>query len=454
MNAFPTLLVPAQQVPIVHECDVCVIGGSCTGIFAAVRAARLGARVAVVEQHTQFGGMATVAQVNAWHSIYDVEQKNQIIGGMLDEMVSRLRKRGAIRDIKPIHRDQYNFNSAEMAVELDALVVEHKIRPFLSARFSAPVMEGKRVTAVIIEDKGGRRAIQAAQFIDASGDGDLLRRAGFEAIRHEPLQPVSYQSLAIGIDEVQRRNPDANLWNEIRPLSQEFSFPGSNPWFGVVPGVPAVHNIFGSRLNGVDASDPDDLTRTLMEGRRIARAFLDMIRKRFGESASQVALLSVAQALGVRETWHAVCRYRLTQDELLGGARFDDAIANGTYPVDIHHPGGTSLLYLDGREEVITPLGGGTWKRWKPEGEPTAPYFQLPYRCLVPKNAENLLVAGRMVDADRGAYGALRVQVNTNQTGEAAGVAAYLALDGAKTVGEVDPTGLRKAMAKGGSIVL
>ncbi|MBN8218451.1 MAG: FAD-dependent oxidoreductase [Spirochaetes bacterium] len=454
MNPSPTLLLPAERIPIAHECDLCVIGGSCTGIFAAVRAARLGARVAVVELQSQFGGMATTAQVNAWHSIEDVGRTRQIIGGLLVEVVARLRKRGAIRDITPVHRDQFNFNSAELAVELDALVTEHGIRPFLCARFTAPVMEGGHIVAAVIEDKGGRRAIKAAQFIDASGDGDLLRRAGFEAVRHDALQPVSYQSQAIGIDAWHRKNPGVNLWEEIRPLAEAHGFPGSNPWLGVVPGAPSVHNIFGARLNGVDASDPEELTRALMEGRRIARAFLDMIRERFGESASEVALLSVAQALGVRETWHAVCHHRLTQDELLGGARFHDAIAYGTYPVDIHHPGGTSLLYLDGREEVVSPLGGGAWKRWKPEGEPTAPYFQLPYRCLVPKGSQNLLVAGRLVDADRGAYGALRVQVNTNQMGEAAGVAATLALEGRKGVGEVDPTALRNLLAKGGSIML
>ncbi|MEK6795190.1 MAG: FAD-dependent oxidoreductase [Spirochaetota bacterium] len=445
--------IPAHEVPIAHDCDLCIIGGSVTGVFAAVRAARLGARVAVVEQHTMLGGMATCAQVNAWHSVYDVHKNEKIIGGLLDEVIARLRKRNAIRDITPIHRDQYNFNSAEMAVELDALLIEHSVRVFLSAKFSMPVMDGKRITAVIIEDKGGRRAIKARMFIDASGDGDLLRRAGFQAVKHDVLQPVSYQSLAYGIEEVRKQNPGIDLWKEVRPLVEEFKFPGSNPWFGVVPQTSEIQNIFGPRLNGIDASDPDELTKALMEGRRISRAFLDMIRKRFGESAAKVVLVATAQALGVRETWHAVCRHRMTQDELLYGKRFDDAIGNGTYPVDIHHPGGTSLLYLDGREEVVLPMGGVTWKRWRDESEATPAYFQIPLGCLVPEGAENILVAGRLMDADRGAYGALRVQVNCNQTGEAAGVAAWQALDSDVSVTGIDAGKVRSLLAKGGSII-
>ncbi|MBI4978574.1 MAG: FAD-dependent oxidoreductase [Spirochaetes bacterium] len=448
-----TVHIPSHDVPVAHECDICIVGGSVTGVFAAVRAARLGASVALVEQNTMLGGTATAALVNAWHSVFDVAKKEKIIGGLLDEVVTRLRSRNAIRDITPIHRDQYNFNAAEMSVELDALLLEHNVRPFLSAKFSMPVMDGSRIAAVIIEDKGGRRAIRARMFIDASGDGDLVRRAGFPAVKHDILQPVSYQSLAYGIEEVRKQNPGVDIWSAVRPLADEFKFPGSNPWFGVVPHTPELSNIFGPRLNGVDASDPDVLTRTLMEGRRISRAFLDMIRKRFGESAAKVVLVAAAPMLGVRETWHAQCLYRMTQDDLLYGKKFDDAVGYGTYPVDIHHPGGTSLLYLDGREELVSPAGGAVWKRWRPETEATPPYFQIPLRCLIPEHAENLLVAGRIIDADKGAYGALRVQVNCNQTGEAAGVAAWQAVSTNVPVHRIDAANVRSLLAKGGSII-
>jgi hypothetical protein len=315
-------------------------------------------------------------------------------------------------------------------------------------------MRGQQVDAIVIEDKSGRRAIKARLFIDASGDGDLLRRAGFAAIQHQPLQPVSYQVLASGIQQLADASPGLDIWQEVRALAHQHGFPDSNPWLGPLPGLPALNNVFGARLNGVDASDPDQLSQAYLEGRRLAMAYLAMIRERFPQAAEQIALVAVAPALGVRETWHACCRHRLSRDELLYGEPFEDAIANGTYPVDVHHPDGTKLLYLDGREHVMSTGGEGVWRRWRAEGEATPACYHIPYRSLVPQGASNLLVAGRLIDADRDAYGAIRVMVNCNQTGEAAGVAAALALEAQIAVGDVPPRQLRNALAAGGSLVL
>ena len=132
-----------------------------------------------------------------------------------------------------------------------------------------------------------------------------------------------------------------------------------------------------------------------------------------------------------------------------------DAIANGTYRVDIHNSSGPGVVfrYLDGREEHVSP-GEVTATRWLPEGEATASFYQIPYRSLVPKGSENLLVAGRLADADQGAYGAIRVMVNCNQTGEAAGTASVMALTRGIPVGDIDGNQLRGEMERRGSIVL
>lgn len=125
---------PAREVPVVWEGDLCVIGGSCTGVFAAVRAARLGLRVAVVENHTIFGGMATAARVNEWHSTYDVANENQIIAGLTMEVVERLRKRDAVIERARQERTQYVLDPAALALELDLLIRESGVRPFLAAQ--------------------------------------------------------------------------------------------------------------------------------------------------------------------------------------------------------------------------------------------------------------------------------------------------------------------------------
>ena len=448
-----SIVEPQRSTDVAHECDLCIIGGSCTGVFAAVRAARLGLSVCVVEQNVIFGGVATAAQVNEWHSIYDVNFDRPIIAGLTMELIDRLRKRGAVKELPKGGRGQFRFNSAEMAGELDALVREHKIRPFLRATCVAAVREGNRLTAAIIEDKSGRRAIRARAFIDASGDGDLLRRAGFAAYQPAELQPVNLQALLAGLERVPVDGGPGAIWVSVRDLAEQHGYPlaNSTPWLFEYAGVPEVTNVFGPRVSGVDASDADQATAAVMNGRHFIRALTDMIAARHG---TRVPIVAWAHALSVRQTWQAHCLHTLTGDELLTGQSFPDAIANGTYPVDIHHPGGTVLRYLDGREEVIERTGGATWGRWRAEGTPSPRCYHVPYRSLVPKDADNLWIAGRLIDADRDAYGGVRVMVNMNQTGEAAGTAAALALEQGVAPRDVDITRLRHRLAEGGSIIL
>lgn len=441
---------PARATPVCHEADLCVVGGSCTGVFAAVRAARLGLSVALVEQNTLLGGMAAAAQVNEWHSVSDTSGARPVIGGLTLEVVERLRRRGVLQELHPVHRGQFRFNSAELAVELDDLVRSHRIRVFLAARCVAATREGARVTSAIIEDRSGRRAISAPFFIDASGDGNLLRHAGFSADKPAVLQPVNLQAIVAGFDAL----PQPPDWSDLRPHLDARAYPEANsrPWFFPVPGAPALRNLFGARLNGVDASDADACTAALLEGRRLHRAYLDGVRAH--SPATPFAVVAWAHALGVRETWHARCHHRLTGDEILRGQPFADSIAQGTYPVDIHSAEGTVLRYLDGREERVARDGTHTWHRWQPDNAPVPPCYHIPYRSLLPLEAENLLVAGRLLDADREAFGGVRVMVNMNQTGEAAGVAAALARRSGTGFPQVSISDLRATLNAGGSLLL
>jgi hypothetical protein len=142
-----TLREEARDIPVVEECDVCVIGGGCTGVFAAVAAARLGARVCLVENLGYLGGVATASLVNIWHSIYDTAGKRQIIAGLTTELIDRLTPRGAVITHEPSASRHFVFNSAEMAIELDALVAEAKVRSFLHTRFVVPITSEQRVVA-------------------------------------------------------------------------------------------------------------------------------------------------------------------------------------------------------------------------------------------------------------------------------------------------------------------
>jgi len=447
---------PARSVPVVHECDVCVIGGSCTGVFAAVRAAQLGATVALVENNGFFGGVATAGLVSIWHSLFDTAGDLRIIGGLTAAVIDRLHQRGAAVLHQRNPSSYATLNTAELTIELDELVCSQPlIRPFLHTRFVSPIVEAGRVTAAIIEDKTGRRAIVARSFIDASGDGDLLARAGFPTRTLNDLQPPTACALIHGIDEVARHNPGFNLGTAVHDPRHAKALQRGFLWSVGVTGVPGATMVAGTRVHNADCSDADQLTRAEMEARRQVRAMRDILHDHCA-GGEAVSLIALPAYIGIRETRHAECLHALTEAEVLDGVRFPDAIANGSYRVDVHHSdrAGITFRYLDGSEVYHAPGEPTVTGRWREHRLVDPTFYQIPYRALVPQGAVNVLAAGRLVDADRGAYGAIRVMVNCNQTGEAAGVAAVLALRAGCGVAEVAVDRLRATLAEMGAVML
>jgi hypothetical protein len=447
-----TIREPARDTPVVHEADVVVVGGSCTGVFAAVRAARLGRSVAIIEKQNCFGGTATAGAVNVWHKLTDTAGERPIIGGLTSEVLDRLRKRDAVTAPKDL-RGSFRLNTEELKIELDELIVEHGIRPFLHTMYVAPVLEDGRLRAVVIENKNGRQAVRGRQFVDATGDGDVARHAGLPFQAPDGLQPPTTCAKIYGMATWRGFDWQA----AVREHGAEFGLEPDWGWGGPIPGLPDVQMRADTHVFGADLSDAEQLTRAEIDGRRRVRALMDVIR-RYGPDGAEIALVDLAAAIGTRETPRAAAQYRLTGDDVLSGRRFDDAIANGSYPVDIHHSDGAGITFrfLDGTEKVIRERGlppeDGRWRDPLPGGDPT--FYQVPFRCLVPDGVANLVLSGRMLDADKAAFSAVRVMVNTNQTGEAAGVAAALAVESDGATGDVDPQRLRQTLADGGSVVI
>ncbi|MBM4030050.1 MAG: FAD-dependent oxidoreductase [Planctomycetes bacterium] len=457
-GSLPVIQEKPRQTPVVYECDLCVVGGSSTGVFAAIRAARLGAKVALIENNGFFGGVATAAKVNIWHSRFDTTGDKEIIGGLTVELIERLVKRGAARVYEKSNPSRYAvFNSAEMVMELDRMVEEHRsIHPFLHALFVDGVAEAGRMSHAIIEDKSGRRAIKAWCFIDATGDADVLARIGLPVRKDHLLQPPTMCALIAGLEEVRKANPGFDLAKAIydRERFADALTPGF-VWTAESVGFPGVTMVAGTRVWGADCSDADQLTRASIEGRRQVRAIRDVLHDNF-QAGGSVSVGALPARIGVRETRHAVCLHRLSEMEVLEAVHFDDAIANGSYRVDVHHPDkeGLTFRYLDGREVYSVPGRKQVEGRWRERRDMSPTFYQVPYRSIVPKGSANVLCAGRMVDADRGAFGAVRVMVNCNQMGEAAAVACYLALETGSGVAEIDTQRLRRMLAAGGSVVI
>lgn len=443
-----------RETPVVGDCDLCVIGGSCTGVFAAVAAARLGASVCLVENAGYFGGVATLSLVNIWHSVFDTANQQTIIGGLTTEVIERLKRRNAVIVYPPNTSRHFVFNSAELAIELDELVQEAKIRPFLHTRFVSPIVQEGRVMAAVIEDKTGRRAIRAKYFVDATGDADLVARCGLPTRRDSEIQPPTTCAIVVGLDEVAKQNKGFNLGKAVFDPKLPNALKHGFLWSAEVPGVPKARMLAGTRVHAADCSDADQLTQAEIEGRRQLRAMCDIVRQNYAGGES-LGIATIPARLGIRESRHAECLHTLTEAEVLNGTRFPDAIANGSYRVDIHYPDRPGLVfrYLDGTEEYVVPGQPTKRTRWRPKTDENPTFYQIPYRCLVPRGTQNVLVAGRMLDADRGAFGAVRVMVNCNQMGQAAGTAAYLALREGIGVAEVSPDKLRACLKDQGAVI-
>ncbi len=446
-----TILEPGRDIPVIRECDLVVIGGSCTGVFAAVRAARLGLSVAVIEKQNCFGGVATAGLVNVWHSLYDTEGSRPIIGGLTREVVERLKKRGAVSENSD-SSIAFQLNTEELKIELDELVTESGVAAYLHTFYAAPVLLNGFLDAVMVENKNGRQAIRARQFIDASGDGHLLKHVGVDFEGEPPFQPPTSCCKLAGASSLR----GFDLQKAIREHGAEFGLPKDWGWAGPIPGAPDVQFRADGHVFDLDTSDADQLTRAEFEGRRQARAILDLIR-RYGPPGADIALIDLAAEIGVRETLRMKAAYRVTGDDVLSGRRFDDAIANGSYRVDIHHSDepGITFRYLDGRECVFAERGlPPEWSRWRDPLPEDPTFYQVPFRAVLQARVPNLVAAGRMICSDRIAFSALRVMVNLNQLGEAAGVACAMALREGRAPGELDPQALRKTLAEGGSEIV
>ncbi len=440
---------PARNIKVISEVDICVIGGSCTGVFAAVRAARLGAKVAIIEKQNCFGGTATAGMVNVWHSLYNVSGNQQIIGGLTYEMIERLERIGGCETHSNVN-SAYRLDTELLKIELDQLVLENAIQPYLHTMYSAPYIEDNELSGIIIENKDGRQVILAKFFIDASGDGDLAYDLNLDNYRHEIMQPPTPAYKLIGdISNIK-------IAKLLQEHGKEFGLPDDWGWGGQIPSIPNLYFRADTHVFNVDCSKAGDLTYAEMEGRKQIKAVMQVLEKYTPLTNREVRVAAMGSTIGIRETLHFESDYQLNQNDLLYGVGFEDTIAYGTYRVDIHHANGAGITfkYLDGHEDVINERTSPPIRRmWRTDNQ-FAEYYQVPFKSLVQRKFSNLIMAGRMINSDPDAFGAVRVMVNLNQIGEAAGTAAYLAINSEKDIWDIDTEKLRNTMKQGGSIML
>ena len=431
-----------MNFPLIYDADVCVIGGSCTGVFAAIRAARAGAKTVLIEKQNCLGGTATAGLVNVWHTLMDVDGKEQIIFGLTDEAEQRLARQGAI-SMENSDSVGCRFNPVRLSCLLDDMVTECGIKVYLHTSFVCADADGDRIREITVVNKDGPGVIRARFFVDATGDGDASSYLGIEKYQHSALQPPSSCFLLRGT------TAGVDIGRLIHEHGAEFGLDDDWGWGGPIPGVEGISFRADNHVFGVDCSKADDLTRAEMHGRQQARAFTDLLKTYVGDSYEMVATCS---SIGIRETVHFRTRFSADERSLLTGCDYPDTVMRGTYRVDIHHQqdNGITFKYLTGKTETHYGKGSrtvlGNWRKELGMDDHYAKYYSVPFSILVQERYANLIPVGRMINADEGAFGALRVMVNLNQLGEAAGVAAALCADTGTDVRLLDGVRVRKAL--------
>jgi hypothetical protein len=400
--------------------DVVVAGGGPGGVPAAVAAARNGASVLLVEKYGFLGGMATAGLVNPF-------MRSGLAKGLFSEFADVLAKNGALL------KDGRTFDEEPMKWLLDRFVLDSGAEVLFHAQVLGVLGGNGRIEAIRVLHKGGVEDISADVFVDSTGDGDVAAWAGaeFKVGRHEDgaCQPMTLCFRMAGVDK--RRMPSRDTINEIYSKAKEKG-EIENPREDVLTFESAHPNIVHfntTRVVGKSALDGWSLTDAEIEGRRQAAQMAEFMKQNVA-GFEDAYLSKLAPQIGVRESRRIMGEYVLNADDVLSARHFHDGIANCNYDIDIHNPTGTGT--------VIKRLKRGT-------------YYQIPYRCLVPKRTENVLVGSRCVSSTHEAHSSLRVQPIVWCIGQAAGTAASLCVKNKIKPAALDVAPLRKTLMDQGA---
>ncbi|WP_284041289.1 FAD-dependent oxidoreductase [Vreelandella olivaria] len=438
-NNHKTIQEPARHLACLLETDIAVVGGGTTGPMAALAAARQGKKVVLIERFGSLGGNMTLGLNTKPSGVLsggiplEIWNLARSVGGVGADYVATTK----IKDVKIASPCDPEI----MKMLLTRLLHEAGVRVLFETVVSAPVMEGNAVSGVIIESKGGRQYIAAKVVIDCSADADIAASAGAPYILGDgdahAVQPVSMYYTLANVDvkrlaDWARQNPqevparsipeddkdlDYGLWltgfnNLIKAYQEEkgIALQRENITLKTANGVLYVN---ATRVLGVDGLSPLEMSDAMLEIYRQIEAYTAfLIEKVPGFENAHIG--QIAPVIGVRETRHITGEYTLTGKDVVDCTTFEDSIGADNCAMDVHE--------VKGADVDFQGLG---------------PY-EIPYRTLVPLQVEQLLVAGRCISADHIAHGRTRNMPACMATGQAAGVAAAVAIDTDNSVRNVD----------------
>lgn len=431
----------AREIPVHAVTDVLVVGSGPAGLAAAIAAKRAGADVLIMERYGCFGGVISQVGVEgfAWYRHRDTIEA----GGLVPEFENASIEVGG--ENHECQSESQALDAETFKYAADRMIEKEGIRPILHCTAVSAIVEDGQIKGVVTESKSGRRAILARRVIDCTGDADIVALAGAPYIKgkKEELMSVTTMFHCKGVDTARfKEYVDKELKPTYRDWGGYWSIETTgkeddlfSPYFerpfveavtdGIVPKekdvclggtwssvtdegeVTQLNVVF---IGGIDCTDVEDLTRAEIQGRRNAMYCVDILRQKV-PGFEKAKLRNFGMTLGTRESRKVDGLYCLTKDDVMNQGRFEDSI--GIFPE-----------FIDGIGYLILPTTGR--------------YYQVPYRCLVPKKVDNLLVAGRCISGDRVAHVSYRNMSCCVMTGQSAGVAAAVSLKTGTTTATVD----------------
>jgi hypothetical protein len=473
-----------MEMEIFGNYDVIVVGGGTSGVAAAIASARTGASTLLIERLGVLGGQMNVSGPPGFAYAHMFNARwEQILGGIMEETHSRLLKEGhALPHLKPDFRAGFSFSYVDpdwWGLLMFQMMQENDVHLLLHSLAVAVLKQGNKVNGVIVENTSGRQAVFGKVSIDCTGEGDISVRAGapYETLPKDQLQPHTISFTADGVDwgkvlKYIKENPGEFLfqvhpylnWTEeqtherikrVKDITEIAELRGflslrdkgiaTGEWHGksgvgffLIPregGVIQAHFQHSSHVPDCDPTDVRDLTYGEIESRRqivVAWKFI----KKYLPGFEKAYITRVCPELRVRESRRIMGDYVLTTEDVREGRKFNDVIGKSAFPAAGHHVASKDAITYD---VIVYPKDGGS--------------YDIPYRCLVPKDVENLLVAGKAVSTDRDAY--LRYLQQTMVTGQAAGVAAALCAKQNTTPRELekDVSKLQEILIKQGAVL-
>ncbi len=460
-----TYTEPQRKIKVSGSYDICVCGGGVSGVVAAIAAAEQGKSVILVEQQGALGGSATLSLVTpVMHSGIEGNPACSYIADMIN-------KRSIARGCgEKCDENEGNFDPLALKYLLEEMALEANVKILYYSFISGVIRCGNIVKGIVVENKDGRSVIEAKVFIDATGDADVGVMAGAKYFKGDEKtgknQPLSLRYIVGGVDIdrfwdflkshekphhtansrsgqvlhtavtangewtlskiFDRAIENGDLTFDDKVYWQVFGLPGRKD--GLAFNCPEI-------FKNTDATKTENLTNAQIIGKK---AIFRQLRfyKKYLKGFENAYIAEIASLVGIRESRRLETEYVLKSVDLFVRKKFPDTICQSNYPVDVHG----LELNLDGVENLESL-----------EKDPL-PFYDIPFRCLVVKGIDNLLVSGRCIGSEFIAQSSIRVMQSCRATGEAAGIGAALALEKGVSPKDIDGTEVRKMMLKKGAV--